>query len=215
MSPEWAELINTWGYWLMAFGAIIEGETFLIIGGIAAANDLLHLPGLIVLASIGCLLHDGFFFYLGRYGGNKFLIKRPKWQGRVDKVTRLLDKYDFWLIIAFRFAYGLRTVIPFALGLSKISNLKFTIFDFIGAVIWSCFFILGGYYFGQGLIILMHKLDINDFVKQHWLTFSIGLVVVVFAVWFLIIYLRKRHHAKKKKLELEKSLQDQQLAEPE
>ena len=29
MSPEWEHLITVWGYWLMAFGALIEGETFL------------------------------------------------------------------------------------------------------------------------------------------------------------------------------------------
>jgi membrane protein DedA with SNARE-associated domain len=200
MSPEWAELINTWGYWLMAFGAIIEGETFLIIGGIAAANGLLHLPGLIILSSIGCLLHDGFFFYLGRYGGERLLRKKPKWQPKVNRVTDLLEKYDFWLIIAFRFAYGLRTVIPFALGLSKISNIKFTIFDLIGAVIWSCFFILGGYYFGQGLIVLMHKLDISHFVKAHWVEFSIGLISFIFIVWFLFIYFQKKRKKKLKSI---------------
>ena len=197
MSPEWAELINTWGYWLMAFGAIIEGETFLIIGGIAAANGLLHLPGLIVLSSIGCLLHDGFFFYLGRFGGERLLSKKPHWKPRVRKVTNLLEKYDFWLIIAFRFAYGLRTIIPFALGLSRISNIKFTIFDLIGAIIWSCFFILGGYYFGQGLILLMHKLDISDFVKEHWLIFTIGLILVVFLCWFLFVFFQKKRRNKK------------------
>jgi membrane protein DedA with SNARE-associated domain len=198
VSPEWQELINTWGYWLMAFGAIIEGETFLIIGGIAAANGLLHLPGLILLASIGCLFHDGFFFYLGRFGGTRILQKKPNWQSKIERVTRLLDKYDFWFIIAFRFAYGLRTIIPFALGLSKISILKFTIFDLIGAIIWSIFFIVGGYYFGHGLVILMDKLSLTDFIKDH-ITLSIFILVGVLIIITAIVHYFMRRRQKKKK----------------
>ncbi|MFT6836241.1 MAG: membrane protein DedA with SNARE-associated domain [Francisellaceae bacterium] len=191
MSPEWQILINTWGYWLMAFGAIIEGETFLIIGGIAAANGLLHLYGLILLAIIGCLIHDGFFFYLGRFGGAKILQKKPFWQSKIERVTRLLDKYDFWFIIAFRFAYGLRTIIPFALGLSKISIFKFTVFDLIGAIIWSIFFIVGGYYFGQGLMVVMHKLSLTDYVKHHWLISTLALVSFLVVSTFLVYSVKK------------------------
>ncbi len=199
MTPEWAELIHAWGYWLMAFGAIIEGETFLVIGGIAAASDLLHLPGLIALAIVGCLIHDSFFFYFGRYGGRKFIDKRPKWQAKIARVTQLLEKYDFWLIIAFRFAYGLRTIIPFSLGLSRISNLKFFLFDLLGAIIWSCVFIIGGYYFGHGLVLLMHELSIDHFVKTHWLAFSIGIIVFVFAVWLVVLAVQKYRKQKRSK----------------
>ena len=196
MSPEWQALINTWGYWLMAFGAIIEGETFLIIGGIAAANELLHLPGLILLAIIGCLFHDGFFFSLGRFGGTRILHKKPSWQSKIERVTRLLDKYDFWFIIAFRFAYGLRTIIPFALGLSKISIFKFVLFDLIGAILWSVFFIVGGYYFGHGLVILMEELSLTDLIKDHLTLSIIILVAIVIVIMFVIHYFMRKRQKK-------------------
>ncbi|MCF6776572.1 VTT domain-containing protein [Thiotrichales bacterium 19X7-9] len=202
MSAEWEALIQTWGYWLMAFGAIIEGETFLIIGGIAAAHDMLHLPGLILLAIVGCVIHDAFFFYSGRFFGRQIVERFPKTQSKIEKVTRLLEKYDAGLIIAFRFMYGVRTIIPFALGISKISNLKFMFFDTIGAILWSCFFIIGGYYFGQGLIILIQKLNLGPLIREHWLLSAIILILFIFLVYFLIMWYRK-HRKRKKQLQAE------------
>ncbi|MCF6765571.1 DedA family protein [Thiotrichales bacterium 19S3-7] len=206
MSAEWETLIETWGYWLMAFGAIIEGETFLIIGGIAAAHDMLHLPGLILLAIVGCIIHDAFFFYLGRFFGRQIVERFPKTQSKIEKVTRLLEKYDAGLIIAFRFMYGVRTIIPFALGISKISNFKFMFFDAIGAIIWSAFFIIGGYYFGQGLIILIQKLNLGPLIRENWLLSAIILILFIFLVYFLIIWYKNRRKYKKQlQLELDKA----------
>ena len=62
-------LIQQYGYSLMLVGALIEGETFLIAGGIAAQQGLLHLPGLILLAFIGSFIHDVACFLIGRYAG--------------------------------------------------------------------------------------------------------------------------------------------------
>lgn len=206
MSPEWEHLITVWGYWLMAFGALIEGETFLIIGGIAAANALLHLPGLILLSVVGCLIHDSFFFYIGRFAGLKILKRKPNWQPRIYSITKLLERHDFWLIIGFRFAYGLRTIIPFALGVSKITNSKFLFFDLIGAILWSFIFILGGYYFGQGLLLLMKQLDLSDFVRTHWLLSLAALIIFVSLVMFTIMYVQKKRRKSKNMI--------QQLSQP-
>ena len=70
------QLILDYGYWLMFFGALIEGETFLIAGGVAAQQGILHLYGLIALAFFGSTLHDCAFFFLGRYAGSWMLEKK-------------------------------------------------------------------------------------------------------------------------------------------
>lgn len=216
MSAEWQSLIETWGYWLMAFGAIIEGETFLIIGGIAAAHGMLHLPGLILLAFVGSGAHDLFFFYLGRFFGRQIVDRFPKIQGKIEKVTRLLEKYDAGLIIAFRFMYGVRTIIPFALGISKISNAKFIFFDAIGAALWSFIFILGGYYFGQGLIVLIQKLNLGPIIKENWVLSSIILIVTIFVIYYLLMWMRKKRQKKKQKFQQESMAQkDSQKTELE
>ncbi|WP_151193170.1 DedA family protein [Cysteiniphilum sp. JM-1] len=197
MSPEHIALIQQWGYWLMFGAAIIEGETFLVLGGVAAAAGMLDLGWIILLSIIGCLIHDCFLFYLGRYLGPKILKRKPNWQPKIDRISLMIDKYNFWLILGFRFAYGLRTIIPFALGMSKISNIKFMVFDTIGAIIWVLVFLLGGYYFGNALEVILHKLSLTHLVKEYWHISIILLFLVLFTVSFLLVRLRKRRARKK------------------
>lgn len=199
MSPEYISLLQHWGYWLMFAAAIIEGETFLVIGGIAASTAMLYLPLVFVLALIGCMLHDGVLFVLGRQSGQRILKRKPNWQPKVERITRLLEKYDWMLIIAFRFAYGIRTIIPFALGMSRISTTKFFIFDFIGGIIWVSVFLFSGYYFGNAILVIIDTFSLKDLVRHHWIAMSIGLCIVIFMISGLLLYLRYRRRLKRRK----------------
>lgn len=202
MSPDYINLLQHWGYWLMFVAAIIEGETFLVIGGIAASTAMLNLPLVFILALIGCMLHDGLLFILGRLSGQRILTRKPNWQPKVERITRLLEKYDWMLIIAFRFAYGLRTIIPFALGMSRISATKFFIFDFIGGIIWVSVFLFSGYYFGNAIIAVIDTFSLKGIVRHHWVSISVGLCIIIFMMSGLILYLRHRRKLKRRKKEI-------------
>ncbi len=159
MTPEIQNLLSTYGYWLMAFGALIEGETFLIAGGVAAQHGYFHLEGLILLACVGSTIHDCFFFFLGRFGGERFIRRKPLLYEKAEQVLDLFEKYGVWLIIGLRFAYGLRTIIPTVFGISHISTSKFIFYDILGGILWSCTFVLGGYFFGAVLDRFMAQFD--------------------------------------------------------
>lgn len=200
MSPELHHLILTYGYWLMAFGALIEGETFLLAGGIAAQQGLLHIPGLIALALVGSVIHDCFFFYLGRLAGHKILDRKPQFKSKVQGILNLFDRYGVWLIIALRFAYSLRTIIPTVLGMSPISNRKFIFFDVIGGIIWSCTFILGGYFLGSAVERLLKSFNLYQHVAGKFILILIGLVIIALVGWWFY----KRAKAKRANPPVEK-----------
>ena len=191
MTPELHHLLTVYGYWLMAFGAIIEGETFLIAGGIAAHEGLFHLEGLILLALVGSTLHDVFFFMLGRFGGHEFVKRRPKLYAKVEGTLTTFEKYGVWLIIGLRFAYGLRTMIPTVLGISHLSFRKFIFFDIIGGIIWSCTFILGGYFFGMMINQIFSAFDIYS---EDGFYILIGIAIILAGAIFAFF----RHRAKRK-----------------
>lgn len=187
--------ITYYGYLAMAFGALIEGETFLVLGGIAAQKGLLHLPGLILLAVVGSMIHDCFFFFIGRFGGHHYLNRKPFFKEKSAGILELFDRYDAWLIVGLRYAYGLRTIIPLILGAAKVSIKRFLLFDFIGGVLWSCTFIVGGYYFGKSLDIL-----ITEF-SGYETEIAVALVAIVILIcalgWWLKSHLKNKffqHH---------------------
>lgn len=193
-------LIQNWGYWIMFAAAIIEGETFLVLGGIAAAEHILYFKYIMLLSIIGCLLHDFFLFFLGKFLSPKILINKPKLQDKVNKISIMIDKYSFWLILGFRFAYGLRTVIPFAIGISKIKILKFIGFDIIGSIIWVLVFLLAGYYFSNFIEMIFFKCSLFNIIKKNWIIFIISIFLIILKIillnhWF---YQRKKKQINEK-----------------
>lgn len=144
-------LIQNYGYAIVFFLTLLEGETVVALAGFAAYQGHLQLLPVIIIAITGSCLGDQAFFYFGRYKGREYLAKRPNLTARVDRIHLLLERHQNWLIFCSRFMYGFRTVIPTALGTSGIKGTKFFFFNLLGALVWGIFFAIGGYAFGGAI----------------------------------------------------------------
>ncbi|CAI8859481.1 Inner membrane protein YohD [Pseudomonas sp. IT-P253] len=151
-------LLATYGYWAVFFGCLLEGETILILGGMAAHQHLLHLWPVIAWASLGGMLGDQLLFWSGRYFGGRLLPRLSKNQAAIDRVTRLIARYPSTAIFAVRFLYGMRLVGPVVIGASGLSPLRFTVLNALGAVVWATLFASAGYWVGQALESLLGNL---------------------------------------------------------
>jgi membrane protein DedA with SNARE-associated domain len=172
-------LVSHYGYVALFIGVFLEGETLLILAGIAAHLGHLNLTWVILDAFAGSLAGDQFYFFLGRVKGKAFLRKRPVWETKVNKVWVLFEHYRTLVILGFRFMYGLRTVTPFAFGLSGTSGIRFFIFNAIGAAIWSVVVAFVGYLFGT--IAQAALLDAKKY--EHWIL--LGVLSAGALVWFI------------------------------
>lgn len=144
-------LIIAYGYPVVAVGTFLEGETILVMAGFAAHLGYLQLPWVITAAFVGSLLGDQFAFFLGRHYGMDYLKKKPSWESRLERVNRMTEDYRTAVILGFRFLYGLRNVIPFALGMSPISVPRFVLYNSLGALIWAVVVGTAGYLFGHAV----------------------------------------------------------------
>ena len=146
MSAE--QLIGQFGYLALFVGAFFEGESVVIAAAFAAHEGYLKLQWVILAAFLGALGGDEFYFFVGRLKGRAYLQSRPLWQIRVRKVQRLLERHRRLIILGFRFLYGLRTVTPFALGMSEVRTGEFVSFNLLGAGAWALSVGLFGFLFG-------------------------------------------------------------------
>jgi membrane protein DedA with SNARE-associated domain len=62
------------------------------------------------------------------------------------------------IILGFRFLYGLRTVTPFVIGMSRVPIVEFVLLNVIGAAIWAIVIGVLGYVFGHGLELILGNL---------------------------------------------------------
>lgn len=143
------ELLSTYGYWLILGWTLLEGETIVIIAGVAAAAGHMELWLIILVAWVGSYTSDQIYFTIGKKFG-PYLLKRFPWaQSPVDRASRLLLKYDLWFILSFRFIYGVRNVTPPALAIAGVTHRRFAILNFVAAGLWAFSFAFAGYLFGQ------------------------------------------------------------------
>lgn len=172
-------LVSQYGYAALFIGVFLEGETILILAGFAAHLGHLSLTWVILIAFAGSLAGDQFYFFLGRVKGKTFLQKRPGWETKVKRVWALFERYRTLLLLGFRFMYGLRTVVPIAIGLSGISGIRFFVFNMIGAAIWSVVVAFVGYLFGALARTVL--VDVKKY--EHWIIF--GVLCAGSLVWII------------------------------
>ena len=110
--------------------------------------------------------------------------RRPSWKSKLERANRLIDRFQTPLILGFRFLYGLRTVMPFAIGISRVRVLRFVLLNAIGAIVWAGVVAGGGYLFGNALEGLLGNI-------RHYEKILFALVTVVGVVlWVLHLYRR-------------------------
>lgn len=129
--------IDQYGYFAIAIGCFLEGEISVLLGVVAAQRELLTVPGVIAAATVGTIIADNFWFYMGRRLGRPALARRKDWRVRTRRAERLLARYGAPALIGYRFAFGLRTVAPFVFGSLNISPWRFLVLSSIGAVLWA------------------------------------------------------------------------------
>jgi len=185
------QLIEEYGYLAILIGTFLEGETILVLGGLAAHLGYLDLTWVIVSAFVGSFFGDQLYFYIGRYYGPRILAKRLSWQASAERVYKHLHRHQNFLILTFRFYYGLRNVTPFALGAAQVSPLRYFVLNLIGAVVWAVTLGGLGYLFGEAF-----RLFLDDFHRRG--LYVLGAVVIVGVLVWAATLLRQRRKAKAK-----------------
>jgi membrane protein DedA with SNARE-associated domain len=180
-------LISDYGYFVILIWTFIEGETIVILAGVAAHLGYLELPWVIASALGGSFIGDQVWYYLGRHWGPKIIARRLSWEEGAEKVYAHLRRHQYWLILTFRFYYGLRNVTPFVVGSAHIPRLRFFALNLVGAVVWATVFSSAGYLFGEAFARLV------DHYHRYALYLLGGMALVGGAIWFATLVRNRRH----------------------
>lgn len=182
-------LIQQYGYVAIAVGTFFEGETVLVLGGLAAQLGYLELPWVVASAFGGTVCGDQLYFFIGRFHGRAMLAKRPHWQRRTQRIFDILHRHQNLLLIGFRFLYGLRTITPFAVGMSPVSTTRFVLLNLFSAAIWAVAIGSLGYVFGSAI-----QAVIGD-IKHYELAIMLSVAAAAAVVWAVSTWRRRRLNA--------------------
>ena len=168
-----------YGYIAIIIGTFVEGETVLVLAGLAAAQGLLKLPWVYACAVCGSLVGDQLFFFIGRLFGARLLERWPSWKPRVAKTFERIERWRNGLAVTFRFYYGLQYPMAFGLGMSPIKTRTFVLLNMLGVAIWAMLYGTGGYLGGRAFLALLGDVRGLFFV-------ALGAAIFIFLVIWLI-----------------------------
>ncbi|WP_456470937.1 DedA family protein [Caminibacter sp.] len=175
-------LLKQYGYIILFFWSIMEGETGLVMAGILSHTGDMNLWLAILVAALGGFIGDQIYFYLGRINKRWVLKELQAHRRKFAKARLLLRKYGGWVIFFQRFIYGMRTIIPMAIGVSGYDPKKYAIINLISAFVWASVTIIPAYYFGEEL------LKILKWAKEHWYIS----IIFVLVLWGILWYINKK-----------------------
>jgi membrane protein DedA with SNARE-associated domain len=164
--------LREYGYIVLFVWSILEGELGLIVAGIMSHTGDMFLPFALFVGALGGFAGDQIYFYIGRFNKKYIHNKIRSQRTKFALAHLLLKKYGWPIIFAQRYMYGMRTVIPMAIGLTKYSSRQFAIINFVSAVFWASITIIPAYFYGNEL------LNILKWIKSHWY-FAIPLIIIV------------------------------------
>lgn len=174
MSFPIIHFIVTYGYAAILVGSFFEGETILVIGGLAVQQGYLELPLVFLCSFIGTIISDNTFFLLGRFKGPALVARYSFFKRLTDASDKMSVKSGAFLAFAMRFMYGFRHLVPFSLGMSSMRTRTFVLFNALGGICWVLVIGFAGYFFGDLLEVFLGK------VRQYeFRAVVIALIVVV------------------------------------
>lgn len=176
------QLVNDWGYLALFVGTFLEGETIMVLSGLAARRGFLDLPWVMLVGGLGSLLGDQFFFFLGRRHRDRQMVRFPTLRDKMIRAARLLDRHRVPVMLGFRFLYGLRAVLPFVIGTGPVRAPVFLALNLLGAAIWAIVVAWGGYALGAALEAFLGKLKHYELAAFGGLA-GLGLVVWLVSYW--------------------------------
>ena len=171
-------------------GAPIPDEGVLAFAGYLVYEGKLQLFPTVAAAFLGSVCGITLSYGLGRTIGLYLITKfGPAVQITGDKVTHVqtwFERVGKWGLLFGYYLPGVRHLIAFGAGVSKLRLSVFALFAYTGGFIWSVTFISAGYYLGREWTLVFGK------VRPNLVIGSAVTVALLLLYIFIQQYWRKR-----------------------
>ncbi|MCS7123573.1 MAG: DedA family protein [Candidatus Aenigmarchaeota archaeon] len=162
----------------------IPSEVILPLVGYIAflKNDFIFLITAILLSTSSTLMGSFVLYYVGYVGRiyllKYFLLSKKK----LKKAEEWFEKYGYKTVFFCRFVPGLRSIISIPAGVVKMDLKKYSLYSFLGFLIWNSFLINFGYFLKENWSFIMSYSKLLDII---------GIFVVFLAIIYFIIKIKK------------------------
>jgi membrane protein DedA with SNARE-associated domain len=170
------ELIKDWGYIILFLYSFGGGFVALVVAGILSYSGDLNIVISILVAGVANFIGDQFLFTLARKNKHQAKQMMQKHRRKIALSHLLMKKYGSWVIFIQKYIYGIKTLIPLAMGLTKYDYKKFIFFNIFATAVWALIIGIASYTLGE--VVYTYIDEIKSF-------FPVILLVLVIVIYFI------------------------------
>lgn len=174
-------------------GLPIPDEILLLFSGVLVAQGKMALIPTIAVSVCGTICGISLSYVLGRTLGVQ-LVKRyglyfHLTEDKLDRGRRWFRRAGRWALLFGYFVPGIRHVMAYLAGTTRLGLGEFALFAYTGGLLWSVSFILAGKYFGAEWMRMPRRI-------HHILLLISGIVILILVIYFLVKKRRKGNNEK-------------------
>lgn len=187
------DVITAMGPWGVALLMAIEScniplpsEAILPFAGFLVTKGVFSIHTAAIFGAIGCVLGSIPSYYLGYFGGRKFVEKYGKYflisHHDLEIADKWVEKYGDWSFFICRMLPVVRTFISLPAGILRAKKRFFFTFTFLGSLVWSYVLVYVGVKLGENI----------ESLKHLWHKFDAVIILICVILGIIYIY----HHVK-------------------
>ncbi|PDW41510.1 hypothetical protein BB424_09030, partial [Helicobacter pylori] len=147
---------------------------------LSATTHALDIKITILVAFLGNMVGSGALVVFARYQKREFLKYFQKHRRKLALASLWVKRYAFLMIFVNKYLYGIKSVVPLAVGFSKYPLKRFLWLNVLSSFLWA-------------LIVGSVSFQASDWVKtlyerlSHYTSFFvISFVLIALLIWFLL-----------------------------
>lgn len=172
---------------LESCGFLIPSEVIMPFSGFAVISGGFNFWLVVLIGALGNLLGSLLAYWIGWRGGRPLIEKYGKYilisKRDLNTGDRWFAKYGDWIVFVGRVLPVVRTFISFPAGVSKMDLKKFSIYTFLGALVWSYALTFAGV-----------KLENNwELIREKMHNFDLAIGILILLLIALYIWRHIKH----------------------
>ncbi|MBU1667043.1 DedA family protein [bacterium] len=178
--------LSTWGYLALAFFSFGGSLIVVAAAGVLSFMGEMNLGISLIIATFFNYIGDMFLFYLGKYHKEDIKPYFEKHKRKIALSTLIMRKYGVWAIFIQKFLYGIKTLVPISMALSRYDFKKFGFYNLLASPFFVAVIMLSAFYAGETIKTLF-----ESFKEYPWVPF-LFLFTLVGAIWYAMEHFTRR-----------------------
>ncbi len=119
--------------------------------GILSALGKMDIATSIAVATAANFVGDTVLFWLAQSNKKEVMKYLRKHRRKIAWTNLLMRRYGWMAVFIQKYIYGVKTLVPIIMGLSRYDFKKFVFLNFFASILWGLVVGLGSYYFSSAV----------------------------------------------------------------